>query len=176
MAIDPQILAYYHRMAEQYAGQPVPVDASARRARFDEVAAQSLIDDPAGMAVTDITIETGTASLPVRLFRPADVERPRLIVYFHGGGWVVGSPRTHHTVAALLAEDTGCVVASVDYRLAPEHAFPAPCARWRQCARRSTSIRPSSPWPATARARTSPPWPPARSMPPPAPRSSTRSC
>jgi len=127
MAIDPQILAYYQRMAEHYAGQPVPVDAPARRARFDEVAAQSLIDDPAGMAVTDITIETGTASLPLRLFRPANVERPRLIVYFHGGGWVVGSPRTHHTVAALLAEDTGCVVASVDYRLAPEHAFPAPC-------------------------------------------------
>lgn len=126
MAIDPQILAYFQRMAERFAGQPVPVDAAARRARFDEVAALSIADDPAGMAVSDLEINTGEARLPVRLFRPAGQAAPRLIVYFHGGGWVVGSPRTHHTVAALLAEDTGCAVASVDYRLAPEFPWPTP--------------------------------------------------
>ena len=51
----------------------------------------------------------------------------RTIVYFHGGGWVVGAPRTtHRMLAALLALDTGCAVVSVDYRLAPEHPFPTP--------------------------------------------------
>ena len=128
MAIDPQLLAYYRRMADLYANQPVPVDAAARRARFDDIAAQSQLPDPDGISVTDLAIPVDGGSLAVRLFRPAGVEQPRLIVYFHGGGWVVGSPRTHHSVAALLAADTQCAVASVDYRLAPEFAFPTPCS------------------------------------------------
>ncbi len=125
MAIDPQLHAYYRRMADIYAGQPAAGDALARRARFDDVAAQSQLPDPEGMVVTDLEIPTAIAPLPVQLFRPASNEPLRLIVYFHGGGWVVGSPTTHHSVAALLASDTGCAVASVDYRLAPEHPFPA---------------------------------------------------
>ncbi|WP_341248239.1 alpha/beta hydrolase [Cupriavidus pauculus] len=126
MAIDPQLQAYYLRMAERYAGAPAAVDAPARRARFEDVAAQSQWPDPDNIEVSDLLIDGGAGQLSARLFRPSNIDAPRLIVYFHGGGWVVGSPRTHHTVAALLAADTGCAVASVDYRLAPEHAFPAP--------------------------------------------------
>jgi acetyl esterase len=48
-------------------------------------------------------------------------------VYFHGGGWVVGDLDTHDGLVARLALDSQCAVASVDYRLAPEHPFPAPC-------------------------------------------------
>ncbi|WP_059410915.1 alpha/beta hydrolase [Cupriavidus basilensis] len=127
MAIDPQILDYYRRLAERYAGQPAPADAAARRARFAEIAALSLAPEPEGIAATDLAIPLDGRTLAARLFRPEGVAEPRLIVYFHGGGWVVGSHDTHHSVAALLAADTGCAVASVDYRLAPEHPFPAPC-------------------------------------------------
>ncbi|WP_423192604.1 alpha/beta hydrolase [Cupriavidus sp. H18C2] len=127
MAIDPQLQSYYRQMADRYAGQPAAVTAPERRARFEDVAAQSQLPDPDGMTVEDFAIPAGGASLPVRLFRPAGEASPKLIVYFHGGGWVVGSPATHHTVAALLAADTGCAVASVDYRLAPEMPFPTPC-------------------------------------------------
>lgn len=127
MAIDPQLLAYYQRTAAHFAGAAVPVTASERRARFEEVAALSQWPDPEGVTVADLAVPLPGRVLPARLFRPAGTDAPRLIVYFHGGGWVVGSPRTHHTVAALLAADTGCAVASVDYRLAPEFAFPAPC-------------------------------------------------
>lgn len=127
MAIDPQLLAYYQRMAERYAGQPAAVTAAARRTRFDDVAAASQWADADGIDVTDLTLPLADVRLSGRLFRPTGAARPRLIAYFHGGGWVVGSPRTHHTVAALLAADTGCAVASIDYRLAPEHPFPAPC-------------------------------------------------
>ncbi|CAG9174014.1 Lipase 2 [Cupriavidus laharis] len=127
MAIDPQLLAYYRRLAAQYAGAPVPVDAPARRARFAEVAASSVVPDPAGITWTDLPVALNGRALTARLFRHATNEPARLVVYFHGGGWVVGSHRTHHTVAALLAADTGCAVASVDYRLAPEYPFPVPC-------------------------------------------------
>lgn len=148
MAIDPLILAYYRRMADQFAGLPVPIDAPARRARFEEVAAQSVLPNPEGMVVENLEIPVPDGKLPVRLFRPTGVDRPRLIVYFHGGGWVVGSPQTHHAVAALLAADTGCVVASVDYRLAPEFAFPTPCndaiaaVRWLADARGQLGVAP----------------------------------
>jgi acetyl esterase len=64
-------------------------------------------------------------ALPVRLYVPQ--EQPRgLIVYFHGGGWVIGSVAAYHPLTATLAVRTGCAVLSVDYRLAPEHPFPRP--------------------------------------------------
>ncbi len=127
MAIDPQLLDYYRRLAERYAGQAAPADAAARRARFAEIAAISAAPDPEGITATDLEIPLPGRTLAARLFRPVGVAAPRLIVYFHGGGWVVGSHDTHHGVAALMAADTGCAVASVDYRMAPEHPFPAPC-------------------------------------------------
>ena len=148
MAIDPQLLSYYRQMADLYANEPIPEDAAARRSRFEDVAARSRQPDTEEISVTDLAIPGDGAALKVRLFRPANVEQPRLIVYFHGGGWVVGSPETHHTVAALLAADTQCVVASVDYRLAPEYAFPTPCddavaaVQWLAASRESLGVHP----------------------------------
>jgi acetyl esterase len=60
----------------------------------------------------------------VRLYRPGAEPAP-VLAYFHGGGWVLGSLETHHGVCATLAKLSGCVVCSVDYRMAPEHRFPA---------------------------------------------------
>ncbi len=127
MAIDPDLLAYYRGLAERYAGAPVPANAVERRARFREVAALSHRPDPDGLAISELQIALQGRALNARLFRPTEPDKPRLLVYFHGGGWVVGSHDTHHGVAAALALDTGCAVVSVDYRLAPEHAYPAPC-------------------------------------------------
>lgn len=127
MAIDPQLLAYYRQLGERYADLPVPTDAPGRRARFRDIAAASLAPDPEGIEASELSIALDGRTLAARLFRPCAIDTPRLLVYFHGGGWVVGSHDTHHTVAALLAADTGCAVASVDYRLAPEHPYPAPC-------------------------------------------------
>lgn len=59
------------------------------------------------------------------LFIPAAAVSDRMIVHFHGGGFVVGSPRTHRVVAAWIAEVAGCPVLLAGYRLAPEHVVPA---------------------------------------------------
>lgn len=64
--------------------------------------------------------------VPVRIYWPADVEPSApVVLFFHGGGWVVGDLDTYDGTARLHAAATGAVVVSVDYRLAPEHPFPA---------------------------------------------------
>lgn len=76
----------------------------------------------------------GSPPIPVRVYRQFGTgvgigdpgrERPPAIVYFHGGGWVVGDLDTHDGTCRLLAAASRCLVVSVDYRLAPEHPFPA---------------------------------------------------
>lgn len=62
---------------------------------------------------------------PVRVFQPKEKRRDDVLVFFHGGGWVTGDIETYTPACARMADLTGCAVASVDYRLAPEHPFPA---------------------------------------------------
>ena len=61
----------------------------------------------------------------MRVYRPAADGTFPVLVYFHGGGWVIGGLDTHDGTCRLLCRDAGCVVVSVDYRLAPEHRYPA---------------------------------------------------
>jgi acetyl esterase len=66
--------------------------------------------------------------IPLRFYRPLGTEAGKVIpalVYFHGGGWVIGDLDTHDTLCRELCNQSGCAVISVDYRLGPEHRFPA---------------------------------------------------
>lgn len=69
--------------------------------------------------------DTVIDGVPVRLYTPAGTGMERVVVYFHGGGWVIGSLDTHDGSCRALANHSGCAVASIGYRLAPEHRFPA---------------------------------------------------
>ena len=75
--------------------------------------------------VRDLTIPTPTGGVPGRLYVADEHDTNRLVVYFHGGGWVVGSLESADPVCRFLAAHSGVSVLSVDYRLAPEHPFPA---------------------------------------------------
>ncbi|MFI4999281.1 MAG: alpha/beta hydrolase [Reyranellales bacterium] len=83
---------------------------------------------PKGVAVGNRTIPGPAGALAVRLYRPAsaaaDARLPAL-VYAHGGGWVFGNLDSHDVLCAQLAIEAGIAVVAVDYRLAPEHRFPA---------------------------------------------------
>ncbi len=85
---------------------------------------------PAPMAsVRELTVAGGEGPLRARLYVPApaaDETDGALVVYYHGGGWVVGDLDTHDRPCRLLAAISGARVLSIDYRLAPEHPFPAP--------------------------------------------------
>jgi acetyl esterase len=75
--------------------------------------------------VSGRTIPGPAGEIPVRVYRPnADAQLP-LLLWFHGGGWVTGNLDTHDQVCRLLCDETGAMVVSVDYRLAPEAKFPA---------------------------------------------------
>ena len=69
----------------------------------------------------------GHSAIPMRLYRPLSPPAGALpvLVYFHGGGWVIGDLDTHDTLCRELANAAGCAVVAVDYRLGPEHRFPA---------------------------------------------------
>lgn len=82
--------------------------------------------EPVG-TVRDLVIATPAGAVPLRLYRGigcAESAAPAL-VYFHGGGWVLGNCDTHDTICRWIANLSQGVVLSVDYRLAPEHPFPA---------------------------------------------------
>ena len=80
----------------------------------------------AGVLATDRHLPGDDGPIPVRVYRPASAVGPvPAVVYLHGGGFCVGDLDTHDPSCRVLAERSGCVVVSVDYRLAPEHVFPA---------------------------------------------------
>ncbi len=75
--------------------------------------------------VENLTIPGPGGDLPMRLYAAANGGIRPALIYFHGGGWVLCNLDTHDAVCRALAKESGCVVVSVDYRLAPEHKFPA---------------------------------------------------
>ncbi|MFB4279734.1 alpha/beta hydrolase [Nonomuraea sp. MTCD27] len=97
-------------------------DPIASRKVFAERAAMRPAPDISGMKVEDRTVPADP-DVPVRIYRPHLAQGA--IVWLHGGGLVMGSLDTDHPWAARLADDSGAVVISVDFRLAPEHRFPA---------------------------------------------------
>jgi acetyl esterase len=79
------------------------------------------------MDTEDMKVEGPNVDVPVRVYEPeagTDGEEKPLVLYMHGGGWVIGSIETHDGVCRKLADETGYPVASIDYALAPEGPFP----------------------------------------------------
>jgi acetyl esterase len=78
---------------------------------------------PEMVSVRDTRVSVSGGFVPVRVLRPVDEARG-VIVYYHGGGWVIGGLDDFDKLGRLLAQRTGCTVALADYRLAPEYRFP----------------------------------------------------
>lgn len=123
MRLDPELSVYLDRVARELPA-PNPFDIPARRARMEAIQRRFPPPEDA-VARTDHVVALPARELRVRVYRPTAGTRPA-IVYFHGGGWVAGSLSTHDGACAALAQMAQAVVASVDYRLAPEHPFPGP--------------------------------------------------
>lgn len=124
--LDPQIQLLLRLMA--MAGMPAleslsPADA---RAVFRSTGG-ALAGSPIQMAdVKEAVAVHGDVRVPLRIYVPRSGRQPHpVLVYYHGGGWTIGDLDTHDNVARRFADRGECMVISVDYRLGPEHPFPA---------------------------------------------------
>jgi acetyl esterase len=83
-------------------------------------------DPPPGVATTEITFTGPEGALPARVYKPADARGPLpVIVYYHGGGFVIADINVYDATPRALVRETGAIVVSVEYRRAPEFKFPA---------------------------------------------------
>ncbi len=124
MPLDPQARALLDQL--QSMGGPPLHEQSVPQARqlMESLRALTGPGDPVAR-VEDRRIPGPAGDIPVRLYGP-DGPAPRpLLVYFHGGGWVLGSLESHDNTLRRLANASGCAILAIDYRLAPEHRFPA---------------------------------------------------
>jgi len=120
--LDPQIQAVLDEQAA--AGVQPPGEISVQELR--EQHARLSKEQWGALDEVHAVEDTDAEGVPIRIYRPVETDEPSMaLVYFHGGGWVTGSIETHDGTARALARRTGIVVVSVDYRLAPEHPFPA---------------------------------------------------
>ncbi|WP_167529506.1 alpha/beta hydrolase [Streptomyces spinoverrucosus] len=107
-------------------GQTGRRPADVRQARADTAVAALAGPPPSVASVTATAIPGPAGPLALRVYRPTDDGAPGPgLVYFHGGGFVLGGPESHNGALRALANTTQHVVVAVDYRLAPEHPFPA---------------------------------------------------
>jgi acetyl esterase len=124
MPLDPLAKRFLVTMAAAAPAERTPPSAGERRQSLAKL--MQFARANGDVTTTDGTLPGPGGEIAYRLYASADVSEPMPgFVFFHGGGMVAGSIETHDRVAAALADATGCRLISIDYRLAPEHKFPA---------------------------------------------------
>ncbi|MCK1473325.1 alpha/beta hydrolase [Bradyrhizobium sp. 197] len=129
VVLDPDAAAVY--TAFQEAGRPAyeTLTAPEARAYYTQARFATNPEPPELARVTPLAIPAPHGTIPVRIYVPKDPRRhdglSPALVFFHGGGWVIGDLDSHDVVCRQLAVEAALIVISVDYRLAPEHKFPA---------------------------------------------------
>lgn len=125
MALKGDVAELLAQMEAQ--GLPPFDEMSVPQARDVIMAFRDLQGEPEDVAeIRDILVPGPAGNLPVRIYNPGPGTPRPLVVYFHGGGWVVGNIEVVDKPCRALANASGCVVASAQYRLAPETKFPGP--------------------------------------------------
>lgn len=123
--LDPNVRALLEAIRARGAPPLETLDpATARQVAMENMAASALAPE-AVASIEDIRIPGPGGGIPVRIYMPNSAAPRPVIVYFHGGGWVLCNLDTHDAVCRAIARRSGATLVSVDYRLAPQHPFPA---------------------------------------------------
>jgi acetyl esterase len=125
--LDDEVRAFIAKSESFYPASANEASPAENRAIYDRMCAAFDRPRPPGLAVTDETLRATapTRALPIRRYRPANAPTGRLVLYFHGGGFVVGGLHSHDGICAELATTSERELVALDYRLAPEHLYPA---------------------------------------------------
>lgn len=124
MPLDPQIAACLQNLRGPDARPASVPDVDSARIQLRALV-DALVDPAAVPEVASVGSAVLADSVPARVYRPAARGPAPTVVYLHGGGWTLGDLDTHDSQMRRLCHDVGAVVVGVDYRLAPEHRFPA---------------------------------------------------
>ncbi|HEY2834014.1 MAG TPA: alpha/beta hydrolase [Sporichthyaceae bacterium] len=125
MPLDPQIAAVLAQVATMNNKPLSELGVGAARSQLAMLCAMGGRSTATLAEVSNRTIDGPAGQVPVRIYRPVGDGPFGLLCFFHGGGFVLGDINTHDGVCRQIAADAQCVVVAVDYRLAPEHPFPA---------------------------------------------------
>ena len=119
--LDPGMMTYCNALAAQSPPGAEKWPLARQRTAWDDLCKQFRAPRPPTIEVTDISAN----GVPARLFKPKDRRVSPGVIYAHGGGWVLGSMETHDDMCAEMAAGADCAIVLFDYRLAPEHPYPA---------------------------------------------------
>ena len=135
--VHPQVQAMLDKIAE--AGIPKVQDLTPQAAReLVENLARARLESyppPEVASVEERSTGAGYNHVPVRIYRASADKNAPVVVFYHGGGHVFGSLDSHDTMARMICRQAGCTVVSADYRMGPEHPFPAAVEDAYQAAR-----------------------------------------
>ena len=126
MLVAPEIRDFLDKLKEATLA-PVQTLAPAQARAQMEAMAAARVSAPTEVAkIESMNARGPRGEIPMRIYRARNASEPQpLLVYYHGGGHVIGSLDTHDSTARSLCAGSTCVVASIDYRMGPEHKFPA---------------------------------------------------
>src|SRR6202140_4170787 len=126
MPLDPQAKALFDFLGLTQMAPLETLTPQEARSGFEALAEarRQMTPEPVDQ-VRDLKIPGPAGEIPIRVYSPKAQSPSPALIYFHGGGWVLGDLESHDHVCRALANSASCVVLSVDYRLAPEHKFPA---------------------------------------------------
>src|SRR2546423_1700434 len=124
MPLDPQARAVIDQFAAMGLAPTHTLTPAEARSQAAARRASMPPGDPVAR-VLDVSAPGDAGTIPLRAYVPEGSAPLPVVVFFHGGGWVIGSIESHDATCRSLANASGCIIVSVEYRLAPEHKFPA---------------------------------------------------
>lgn len=123
--IDAETWAFIERTNTWYPPDTIDYTIAQQREIYDAMCREFFAGYPKGVTAKDSTVESHGYPVPVRRYEKAGSDPAAQVVYFHGGGFILGGLDSHDDVCAEICGRTGFPVMSVDYRLSPEHVHPA---------------------------------------------------
>ena len=123
--LDAETWAFVERTNSFYPADTIDYTIAEQREIYDRMCREFHAGYPDGLTTETTAIEMPTHAIPIRIYRASKPDPSAMVLYFHGGGFMLGGLDSHDDVCAELCERSGYEVVSVDYRLSPEHLYPA---------------------------------------------------